>query len=814
MRISKTAFLGALAVGLLTGGSANADTRLEVGDPIVLSAGTGDKTLGADGAAKVKILRMGNGTLVAVYGDFAGTDVFDVKAQAERPARDIFVRTCNSNMSDCASGDEWSDAVNISQTAGLTSIATQWHGEGTAAEAFYGDSDKPNVFNNGSRVVLTWNDKYCPGGSQNTVTYLTLDLREVPYSCQYVAVSLDNGATWSAPQQLSDGSRDAKQDVNKGSDAAWVITWQEDPEGLQLGDAEGPGDGASGANVSNGTDIWYSALSSDNLNMGMPFPEPVRLTNNYTQDGMQQGSPTMLERGSEGASRANTALIGPNVIVAYEETKGTGGVDSGKYIRYHVFPYNSPPDSCEDDPNNPGNCMVGATGEVMPAVNDPARMGCIISDPDENARRVRFFAQGTPGEESSIRFFIFWKQGLFDQGGPSDILGRSGFVPEGEMGGIFGFRPQDLSPAIIAPTATTLGDTPDGCLIRGDEDMGTGAFGGDQGINLSASTPEGGDLGAGTSDIDIENALAHRGAIRGDFIMLGYSYTPDWAVATYTDQENYDFWVRTSMDGGVTWTDPVDLSSETMAAYAKEIDLPETGVNVREPRIVKTPGNGPGCPSGDPMADDTTNAEHCSAGGTYIIGWGSQTNTYEHLGGAEDLEIFLTRTTDRGMTFEPVQRLSMAEAEDLESQLRPTPDGRRVFAVWNEATEDGFDALFAPAIEVDDPTGGTTGGTTGTSGDTGDTEGDTEGDGSSGGGGDSSSGGGTSESDSDSGTTDGATTSPSGGSSGGGETDSDSGGTALDDDGGCSCTSDGGSGSGALGLFGLGLLGLMRRRRR
>ena len=56
------------------------------------------------------------------------------------------------------------------------------------------------------------------------------------------------------------------QDVNKGlsimeNDAPmgkWIITWQEDPHGLQIGGADGPGDGASGANVTHGTDIWYT----------------------------------------------------------------------------------------------------------------------------------------------------------------------------------------------------------------------------------------------------------------------------------------------------------------------------------------------------------------------------------------------------------------------------------------------------------------------------------------------------------------------------------------------------------------------------
>ncbi len=809
MRFSKAAFTGALCVGLLSAGHADAATELEIGTSIVLSSGTGDKTSDIDSAAKVKLVRQGNGLLVAVYNDAAGDAVYDVKAQGERAARDVFVRTCNASMSDCDDESEWSDAVNVSGTAGLSSATTAWRGPDMASEPFAGDSDKANVFNNGSRIAITWNDKYCPGGDQSSVTYLELDEREIPFSCQYITVSLDNGATWSAPQQLSDGSRDAKQDVSRGTDAAWVVTWQEDPAGLQLGDAEGPGEGASGAKVSHGTDIWYTALPLADLNAGNPFPEAVRLTNNYTHDEMQQGVATMIESGTAGASRANLALLGSTVIVAYEETKGTGGIDEGKYIRYHAFPFGSPPTSCEDDPDSPGNCQVGLGGNVLPAVDDPARMGCIISAPEENARRVRFFGQGTPGMNSAVKFFIFWKQGVFDEGGPSDIVARAGYFPEGGMGGLAGFRPQDLNPPVVAPTAVTLGDTPDGCLVRGDADLASGAYGADAGMNLSASTPDGGDLSAGTSDVDIENALAHRGLIRGDFIALGYSYTPDWAVATYTDQENYNFWIRTSSDGGATWTEPRDLTSEALSEYAAELGLPETGINVREPRIVKTPGNGPGCPSGDPMADDTTNGEHCSAGGTFVVAWGTQLNTYEHLGGAEDLDIFITRSTDRGMTFEPTKRLASGDAIQLESQLRPTPDGKRIFNVWNEETKSGSEAHFATVWEVEGEDPGTTGGeTTG-----GETEGDTEGDSGSGTSGedtDGTSGGGTGTG---SGGDDAGTTTLPGGDSSGGETEGDSNGTALDDDGGCNCTSNDPAGSGLLALLGFGLFGLTRRRR-
>jgi MYXO-CTERM domain-containing protein len=780
-------------------------TELEVGRAVVLSNGSGDQTPDLDLAAKVKIRRMGNGVLVALFNDGVGDLVFDVKSASERPARDLFVRTCNSTMSDCDSDADWTPAVNISGTAQLSSASTAWQGPAAGSLPFVGDSDKANIFSAGPRVVVTWNDAYCPGGEQRSISYLELDEREIPFSCQYVAVSTNNGATWSAPQQLSDGSRDAKQDVSRGTDAAWVITWQEDPGGLQLGEAEGPGDGASGANVTHGTDIWYTFLSTGDLMAGAPFPDAVRLTNNYTQDEMKQGVATLTESGVAGASRANLALVGSTTIVAYEETKGTGGTDEGKYIRYHVFPYDQPPTSCQPDPVDPALCLFGDTGQPFPAVEDPARMGCILSEPTENARRVRFVTQGSPGPQSAIKLLMFWKQGDFDQGGPSDIVARAGYFPAGGSGGAAGFRPQDLVPAVVAPTASALGDTPDGCLIRGDEVLGGGAFGADLGINLSAATPDGGDLGAGTGDNEIENAIAHRAILQGDFIAVGYSYTPDWAVATYTDLENYDFWLRTSSDGGLTWTDPVDMSTAQTTALAAELGLPPTGVNVREPRLVKPPGNGPACPSGDPMMPDTTNPEHCSAASTFVVAYGTQLNTYEHLGGAEDLDIFITRSLDNGGSYEPTKRLASGDASELESQLAPTPDGRRVFSVWNQADAVGVDAVYAVAVEVEGPDVGTTGGSDTGGASTGDdtgadatTSGGVDGTGSSSGGPDATTGVPVTTS---------ATDGDGDGSSGGGDAG------ATSSDGGCGCRSTTTPSTTTL-LLGLGLLGLGGRRRR
>ena len=634
-------------------------------------------------AAKVKINRLDSGMLVAVFGDGAGPDVYDVKGDVERPARDLFVRTCDSAVLDCEDDTSWSSPLNLSNTAQLSSMNTEWQGEGTGLQAYYGDTEKPNLFKNGTNVAISWIDHYCPGGEQGSVTYLERDNREVAYGCTYIATSSDEGRTWSQPQQLSDGYRDAKSDVPRGSGTAWVVTWQEDPNGLQLGDADGPGDGASGANTTNGTDVWYASVSTADFVAGVPFSPGVRLTNNATGEENKQGTTTLVEKGQAGASRPNLAIMGSTVLVAYEETKGTGGTDEGKYIRYHSFPWNLPPTSCEDA--GTGTCLTNSRGEELPAVDDPERMGCILSDPGENARRVRFFAQGTPGPNTGLKLHIFWKQGLYDAGGPSDIIARSGFVTGGEVGPLAGFGFDDFDPPVAIPTATVLGDTPDGCLIRGDDAVGDGAFGNAPGWNLSADTELGGNLAAMSDDNSSEDARAHRGVMSGDFIMLGYSYTPDWAVARYTDLENYEFWTRTSTNGGTAWTDPTDLTSTTTTLQAQAMGLPPEGVNVKEPRSVKTPGRGPECPTGIATDPTTTNPEHCRAPSTVLIAWGSETNVYEHLGGAEDLDLYVTRTTDKGASYEPVRVLAGAPGvSEAESQLQITPDGKRVWATWNQ----------------------------------------------------------------------------------------------------------------------------------
>jgi hypothetical protein len=668
IKISTTLAIAGL---MCTAGSARAATQLSMTTPINLSA---QAVLAGGSASKTKLARLGNGTLISVFGDAVGNNlVYDVKGDAERIARDIFMTRCNplTAAGACTLQTDWSTPVNLSNSALLSSMQANWRGAGL--ENYYGDSDKPAIFNSGPMVTVTWGDKYCPDGDQSTpgvqapvqraVSYVERDDRVVPFSCMYESHSLNNGATWSAPQQLSSGIRDAKQDSTKGAYnstsgiAKWSIVWQEDPLGLQLGQAEGPGEGASGAKVSHGTDVWY-ASTTDLSDLATSPWTVVRLTNNFDGSFGVPGStnpvrngaglevdPDTIEKGTMGASRPNLAVVSGQALVAYEETKRSVGVDEGKYVRYHSFPQTTAP---------------------------TLDSGCILSTPTKNARRVRFVTQGTPGP-NDMRMAIFWKEGEATQGGPSDIVARIGFT--------------DFTAANMVPAVDTLN------CEESDYDTIIGNLNNTSGYNLSTESPTAtsANLADDTELNWIENGLAHRGLIRGDDLYVGYAYTADLAQQAYTNTDNYNFWIRHYNAATATWDNPVKVSN-----------INDTSVDVREPRLVGTPGNGPNCPAGVPV--DPANPVHlqqCQDRDTFIVAWGTRTNVSAwDPAGPEDLTIFVTRTTNKGTTYEPAVQVPTVATGAFESQLRPTPDGNTVYFAWNQSAGAQTEGMFSIGTPV------------------------------------------------------------------------------------------------------------------
>ena len=114
---------------------------------------------------------------------------------------------------------------------------------------------------------------------------------------------------------------------------------------------------------------------------------------------------------------------------------------------------------------------------------------------------------------------------------------------------------------------------------------------------------------------------------------------------------------------------------------------------MREPRIVGTPN------SSDPMDPQDPNVAY--------IAWGTEVNQYEHMNeGTMDLDIFITRTDDLGQSFLTPTLLAGGPNPQFESQIRTTPDGKTMWAVWNETTDDMLgitEAIFRRALPLPPP---------------------------------------------------------------------------------------------------------------
>lgn len=305
------------------------------------------------------------------------------------------------------------------------------------------DNDKPGIFappvTSGPKVVVAWSSAYCPQDptASNTGPYTSSvqgqsDLNgdgtvDHPFYCMWAATTTDPTLQNWTTTQLTNGERDAIGHVETGNatGTAYALAWQEDPAGLQPGEAEGPGDGGSGATVSPGTNIWYtySALPS-----GTTFRTNIR----------QASDNNSTATGAAGASRPNLSMSGSTAVLAYEETACTGG-STGKCIVYHSFPYNTASWTATD------------------------AAGAIVSDVAQNARRVRFVLQGaTAAPTSPLRTLLLWRESApsLTGGAPADIMIRRGLAGAGAAGSS-GFTAADVladTPRKLTNAAAAGGD--------------------------------------------------------------------------------------------------------------------------------------------------------------------------------------------------------------------------------------------------------------------------------------------------------------------------------------------------------------------
>ena len=460
--------------------------------------------------------------------------------------------------------------------------------------------------------------------------------------------------------------------------------------------------------------------------------------------------------GDTGASRP-TIVVRPGgwVLLAYEETKGLGTPpegdheeedehldrpepdDSGKNVIYHSFKLNQPDRvSAGDVVNLPA---IDDEGNLIPiyyrdAIGEPTSY--FRQYKTEVARRPRIISQPKSWMgETRTSAVVIYKQGREGSGKPSDAFAVRVVVPETdtkydnpyrfENFQRYGTGAQTTDPEVMrsqrkhmnmsAATVTAMDPV---------EKAGDGE--GNTWNKVGKWKQYQGDLKAESFANPYSDAKAHRGFLRGDLLVFGYSFTPNWGRL---GGDHMDFYVRRSFDGGQTFTtDPngpeevthtvIERDPNTgefhQVQYQYQRGAFEPGRNVSllkgnshtvtDPRLV--PPMGPGTVNPTYPEDDTVDPN------VFYIAYGTAKVLHgigEPMGETDisKADIYYSRTTDGGSTWlkvpwvinpnsaspdagETVYRfpwLAHGDPHQGHAQIRMHPSGTRFYAIWHQWTD-------------------------------------------------------------------------------------------------------------------------------
>ena len=538
-----------------------------------------------------------------------------------------------------------------------------------------------------------------------------------------------------------------------------------------------------------GTPVWPVGTAAwSAANAGNPYPSTLGpgFFDYYSSQGAPRtGAVTKdlrLMDGKTSASRPNLSFQtfekpdkskSAYALIIYEETHGNGQgapdwggegsgedpelddehgpgpndrtyKDEGKNVIYHTFEYNKPEvvsagtvvnyaEGLDCDGNGTPQPLVLADGSVaLDWMGQP-----VIKY--ENARRPRLIQQSkgmASASQNKTLMVVLYKEGEEGQGRPSDIMMRRWALPSGDTGNPY--RPANLvkgfrNVSTMTPTVTA-------------EPSGEDAN--DERLKVLQWAQTEGNLMDRSGVNPHEDARAHRGVLRGDFLLIGYTYTPNWAASrNYNDK--YNFYLRRSFSGGKTWTtdpksgkdvehteifldpdaeDSEDRHFEVKAVYppgayepARNVSLLKNNFeSIIEPRIVAPYGT----IAGSGRDEDLQNAD------VVYFAYGTEVNDETQ----QPLDLFWSFTADRGQTLlwstweSQSGNLNVRwpwlayggktreDEEDGEVQLREVPSGERMYAGWLQNGPEGSDVWmrrlmpkhFLPAVDIVNPVPGGT----------------------------------------------------------------------------------------------------------
>ena len=488
--------------------------------------------------------------------------------------------------------------------------------------------------------------------------------------------------------------------------------------------------------------------------------------------------------GNTGASRANIFLqpyckefnesnkcVAKSawVIIGYEESKGVGSPpeeeegcgdeevavsddeivrykpDMGKNVIYHSFDFEAPEfvsgggilNLPETDAN--GDLVYLYEGDELGNVKldeygEPVLLLDWKGEPQlayENARRIRFLTQSPSKKgDSGTVLVALYRQGAEGSGKPADIFMRRVVAKKGNPFAFENFTKGAQNVSSVEPTTLWQNPADPGAPVKM--------------LRWSWSPAN---LADSSSKNPYTDARAHRGALNGDELIIGYTLTPNWGRNA---NDKYDFYVRRSFNGGQAWTTDPDenapatthnvvfrepvldpdtklplvdeetghllweevVETTTYAAGASEpprnvSNLRNYRTSVLEPRLVKTPGT----------IVPTLYAEDVQDTSIYQVAWGLEFNQNAEPNDAvfpkQPLDIYYGRTMDTGQAYETVivtpqggngqpeeswNSLAKDHPEQGAAQLRQTPDGSRMYGIWLEEERDAQGNITASDI--------------------------------------------------------------------------------------------------------------------